>query len=122
MPKESTYDLIDLHIWEIKETINIIADNLKDIDKSRYKIWNINKINFADVPKFINPAKGTLLNPGKCVEAGQRKYGKKLNFCSKNTIDWVENLITINMLKIYEETQECFAKLGIDFCDELTMI
>ena len=123
IPKESThYDLIDLHIWEIKETINTIVSNLKNIEESRYKIWDINKINFADIPKFINPAKGILLNPGKCVEAGQRKYGKKLNFCSENTTNWIEDLIKENTIKIYKETRECFAKLGMNFCDELTII
>ena len=104
-------DIIDMHLWEITTTINVIMDNLKPIDEKNFKIWYVEDLDPALIVNFVGKE---YMSHALCKEALKIHYGSSnINTQSESTVDWINDLVVENKIKIYDTFNECLNLHGL---------
>ena len=103
-PNHLKLDIIDMHLWEITTTINTAMNSLKSVDKENFKIWYVEDLNPTSIMDFIGKE---YINHALCKDALKTKFGSNIDTQSQFTVDWINNLITKNKIKIYDTFNEC---------------
>lgn len=112
---------LDMHLWEVKETLEIILQQLQYVPKSRYKIIWLDRLSEYILPlaQWIGE---DVINYGRLRDLSNQCFGKQCIKTRPETREWVEQIINTNTLKIIKEVSEVLAKYEIDTYDLLTLI
>jgi len=103
-------NIVDMHLWEITTTIDIVMNNLKSVDKENYKIWYIENLDPTSIMNFVGKE---YINHVLCKNALKTKFGSSINTQSQLTIDWINDLIAENKIKIYDTFNKCLNSHGL---------
>ena len=105
-------DIIDLHIWELIRTIDIIFNKLRELPPERYEVLWLEDITrwWRNLSHFVGPL---YLRISDIQKHSQIKYGKRLK-SKKATEEWASELVVQNRIKILSAFFGVLRKHGID--------
>lgn len=112
-PNSWTGNIIELHLFEITETIRVVMDQLKSINKNNYEIIWLENIN-NDLTKIerLIPNEIYWHNANRIKST---KFGACMNLHSKETEAWVDSIIDDNTDLILDRFYDTILKYNIGF-------
>lgn len=116
-PEYLDSEIIDLHLWEISETLNYILDSLNKLSRDRYQIILLDSIqtSYTQILKLTN---NTMLNHKKLKSLSKIAFGKHLDFKREQTTQWIDEYTSQHRNKIFNTICEIFRKYRVQLeCD-----
>ena len=119
-PSNFSMDPIDLHLWEITETLKITLRQLRDLPDNKYRVFWIEDLKQHLVPlaQYIGE---NIIDIKKLRHHANIRYGQQCIEARPETKEWIDQLVKKNVVKILSTVEKTLQEFDID-THTLTMI
>jgi len=107
----SSVPIVDLHLWEIIETLKCALNSLKNIDDDNYSVVWIEDLNESqkDLNKLLN---GDIIWR-EFLNWSNRKFGSRLDFHDEKTVKWVNTMVNNRSNEIIDQFFDLLSDFGV---------